>query len=86
MSQPSNLLVNANCDLTICDFGLARGVDGEYEVSVLRVYSVAFRELYTLPGQLFAHFAGRPFFVSLTCACNLAHLLWLWLCRAVWRV
>ncbi|TFJ80936.1 hypothetical protein NSK_007579 [Nannochloropsis salina CCMP1776] len=29
--KPSNLLVNANCDLTICDFGLARGVEGEYE-------------------------------------------------------
>lgn len=27
--KPSNILVNANCDLGLCDFGLARGFDVE---------------------------------------------------------
>ncbi|OIW00499.1 hypothetical protein TanjilG_24229 [Lupinus angustifolius] len=40
--KPGNLLVNANCDLKICDFGLARtnGVDGQFmtEYVVTRWY------------------------------------------------
>eukprot|EP01035_Chromulina_nebulosa_P047751 gene47751-64775_t len=29
--KPSNILVNANCDLALCDFGLARGFDNKGE-------------------------------------------------------
>ena len=27
--KPGNILVNSNCDLAICDFGMARGVSGD---------------------------------------------------------
>ena len=29
--KPSNILVNKNCDLKICDLGLARGFESEDE-------------------------------------------------------
>ena len=45
--KPSNLLLNGNCDLKICDFGLARGVSEfiDYELTeyvVTRWYILIF--------------------------------------------
>ena len=37
--KPNNLLVNANCDLKICDLGLAR-LSAELEQSFMTVYVV----------------------------------------------
>jgi serine/threonine protein kinase len=31
--KPSNIIVNSNCDLKICDFGLAREIDSENEMT-----------------------------------------------------
>ena len=31
--KPSNILVNSNCDLKVCDFGLARGVDDDLDMT-----------------------------------------------------
>mmetsp|Transcript_114386 Transcript_114386/g.356227 ORF Transcript_114386/g.356227 Transcript_114386/m.356227 type:complete len:378 (-) Transcript_114386:59-1192(-) len=38
--KPSNILVNKNCDLKICDFGLARGFAGDEEDPTLTDYVV----------------------------------------------
>jgi len=38
--KPSNMLVNSNCDLKICDFGLARGVKEAVEDNDLTEYVV----------------------------------------------
>jgi len=31
--KPSNILVNSNCDLKVCDFGLARGIDKDRDMT-----------------------------------------------------
>jgi mitogen-activated protein kinase 1/3 len=41
--KPANLLVNANCDLKVCDFGLARsvkasGAEGGKDVGMMTEY------------------------------------------------
>mmetsp|Transcript_35733 Transcript_35733/g.114443 ORF Transcript_35733/g.114443 Transcript_35733/m.114443 type:complete len:375 (-) Transcript_35733:225-1349(-) len=38
--KPSNILVNKNCDLKICDFGLARGFGGDEDDPTLTDYVV----------------------------------------------
>jgi len=32
--KPGNILVNSNCDLAICDFGLSRGVEGDVDIGL----------------------------------------------------
>jgi serine/threonine protein kinase len=41
--KPSNILVNMNCDLKICDFGLARGFSVEQEKQVPKTAYVVTR-------------------------------------------
>lgn len=38
--KPSNLLLNSNCDLKVCDFGLARGVEPDEDNMELTEYVV----------------------------------------------
>jgi serine/threonine protein kinase len=52
VSQPGNLLVNKNCDLKICDFGLARAIDPSDEKKDLGLTEYVVTRWYRAPELL----------------------------------
>ena len=53
--KPRNLLVNANCDLKICDFGLARPVIGDMRVNTSQMTDYVATRWYRAPELLLAY-------------------------------
>ena len=52
LAQPGNLLVNKNCDLKICDFGLARAIDPSEEKKDLGLTEYVVTRWYRAPELL----------------------------------
>lgn len=63
--KPSNLLLNGNCDLKICDFGLARGVKEEVDYELTEYVVTRWYRAPEVP--LFSFFLAITFFISLVC-------------------
>ncbi|KAI2489379.1 protein tyrosine kinase [Fragilaria crotonensis] len=58
--KPSNLLVNSNCDLKICDFGLARGIHSD-RVSTMMLTEYVVTRWYRAPEIMLAcHQYSKP--------------------------
>jgi len=72
--KPSNLLVNSNCDLKVCDFGLARGVVEEYQMKPLLTEYVVTRWYRAPEIMLACHEYDKPVDIWST-GCILAELL-----------
>jgi serine/threonine protein kinase len=53
--KPRNLLVNANCDLKICDFGLARPVIGDIRVNTSQMTDYVATRWYRAPELLLTY-------------------------------
>lgn len=53
--KPRNLLVNANCDLKICDFGLARPVIGDMKVNTSQMTDYVATRWYRAPELLLTY-------------------------------
>jgi serine/threonine protein kinase len=53
--KPRNLLVNANCDLKICDFGLARPVIGDMQVKTSQMTDYVATRWYRAPELLLTY-------------------------------
>ena len=49
--KPSNILLNANCDLKLCDFGLARGIDTSKADDAASLTEYVVTRWYRAPGM-----------------------------------
>lgn len=73
--KPSNLLVNANCELKICDFGLARGYsDPSDKNAVLMTHAMATRS-YTAPEIMLSYDSYSKEIDLWSVGCILAEML-----------
>ena len=62
--KPGNLLVNADCELKICDFGLARGFDAEPDENVTHLTEYVATRWYRAPEIMLAYRYTHPSFNS----------------------
>jgi len=53
--KPRNLLVNSNCDLKICDFGLARAAFVDVKVKITEMTDYVATRWYRAPEVLLAY-------------------------------
>ena len=70
--KPANILVNSDCDLKICDFGLSRGVDFEINVKVTTYVATRW---YRAPELLLQYDKPTKSIDIWSCGCIFAELL-----------
>ena len=58
--KPGNLLVNADCELKICDFGLSRGFDAEPDENITHLTEYVATRWYRAPEIMLAYRYTNP--------------------------